>query len=376
MPGPLAGLRILEMAGLGPCPMAGQLLADLGADVIVVDRKSGKKADPTDLNNRGKRSVCLDLKKPGGLEAALRIVERADILIEGFRPGVMERLGLGPADCHARNSRLVYGRMTGWGQQGPLSHTAGHDINYLAITGALGTIGTREGPPVPPLNLAADYAGGTMFLLLGVLSALYERERSGAGQVVDAAMVDGVPALMNLIYALMARGLWRDERQSNLLDGGAPFYRCYETADGQYISVGSLEPQFFAELVEKAGIDPEHRRDQLDTTKWAGRADDYAGIFRSKTRAEWNEVFAGTDACVAPVMGLAEAADHPHNRERGNFLDIDGVMQAAPAPRFERTPAPTPGTPPAPGQHTGEVLAEIGLTQAEIEKLAESGALG
>jgi len=303
MPGPLAGLKVIEMKGLGPCPLAGQLLADLGAEVILIDRKSGK-ADPADINNRSKRSIALNLKSAAGRDAALRLIGKADILIEGFRPGVMEKLGLGPKDCHGVNPALVFGRMTGWGQEGPLSHTAGHDINYLAITGALNAIGRKEEPPVPPLNLAADYAGGTMFLVFGVLAALYERQQSGRGQVVDAAMVDGVPALMGLIHTMLHKGQWQDERESNLLDGGAPFYRCYETADGKHVSVGPLEPQFFAELVKRARIDEGHLSSQYDASNWAERHEAYEAIFRQKTRDEWTAIFDGSDACVAPALAL------------------------------------------------------------------------
>jgi alpha-methylacyl-CoA racemase len=372
--GPLAGLRVVEMAGLGPCPLAGQLLADLGADVIVIDRKSGK-ADRSDVNRRSKRSVALDLKREGAVAAALDVIARADVLIEGFRPGVMEKLGLGPEPCLARNPRLVYGRMTGWGQEGPLADRAGHDINYLSITGALGAIGRSGEPPVPPLNLAADYAGGTMFLLLGVLSALFERNSSGRGQVVDAAMIDGVPALMGIFHTMLARGMWNAEREANLLDGGAPFYRCYETADGKYMSVGALEPQFFAEFARIAGIPPDHCASQYDPSQWPARREQYAAIFRSRTRAQWEAAFAGSDACVAPVLGWDETAAHPQNAARGIFRNVDGVMQAAPAPRFDRTPAPPAGKPAAPGGDSDEILAEAGFSAGEIGVLRATGAL-
>ncbi len=374
MSGPLAGLKVVEMAGLGPCPLAGQLLADLGASVTVIDRKSGK-ADPTQVNQRGKRSVALNLKAEAGVEAALRIIERADILIEGFRPGVMEKLGLGPDVCAARNAKLVYGRMTGWGQSGPLSHTAGHDINYLALTGALHAIGKAGEPPVPPLNLAADYAGGTMFLLFGVLAALYERGKSGRGQVVDAALVDGVPALMGIFHMFLAQGQWSNGRGENLLDGGAPFYRCYGTADGKYLSVGALEPQFFAEFVALLGLPDDQCATQYDKSKWPQRRKQYAEIILSKLQAEWMEIFAGSDACVAPVLGFDEMAGHPHNRSRGNFVEIDGVAQASPAPRFDRTPAAAPGKPRAPGADTDDILGDCGYSAAEIEALRQQGAL-
>ncbi|KGB82438.1 carnitine dehydratase [Rhodovulum sp. NI22] len=374
MSGPLQGLKLVEMAGLGPCPLAGQLLADLGAEVIVIDRKS-RKADPTDINSRSKRSVALNLKHPEGVATALRIIEAADILIEGFRPGVMEKLGLGPEVCHARNPGLVYGRMTGWGQEGPLSQTAGHDINYLALTGALSTIGLRDAPPVPPLNLVADYAGGTMFLLLGVLSAVIERQSSGTGQVVDAAMVDGVPALMGLIHMFLARGQWAQARESNLLDGGAPFYRCYRTADDQFIAVGPLEPQFFAILVEKAGLPVAHTGDQNDPHTWDDRRAEYAAVFASRTRAEWEAIFAGTDACVAPVLDWDEVEAHPHNAARGNFIRVDKVLQAAAAPRFSRTDCALPTPPEASGASTRAVLAGLGYSDEDIAALAEKGVL-
>lgn len=372
--GPLAGLRVIEMAGLGPCPLAGQLLADLGADVIVIDRKSGR-ADKTDINRRGKRSAAINLKSAEGVDAVLGIVEGADILIEGFRPGVMEKLGLGPDNCQQRNPRLIFGRMTGWGQDGPLAQTAGHDINYVAITGALHAFGKRSEPPVAPLNLAADYAGGTMFLLLGVLSALFERSRSGKGQVVDAAMIEGVPALMGLIHGFLAKGLWTNEREDNLLDGAAPFYRCYETADGRFLSVGPLEPQFFAELVQKTGLPVEHCGDQMNKTNWPQRRGEYAALFKRKTRDEWMAIFEGCDACVAPVLAFDEAAAHPQNTTRGVFQRLDGVMQASPAPKFDRTPAGLPTAPEAPGAHTKEILGEAGLTASEIKALEGKGIL-
>ena len=354
--GPLAGLRVVELAGIGPAPLAGQLLADQGADVVVIDRRAGP-ADPTDVNRRGKRSVVLDLKSDAGREAAMRLIERSDVLIEGFRPGVMEKLGLGPEAAHARNAALIYGRMTGWGQEGPLSATAGHDIGYLAITGALHAIGPRE-RPVPPLNLVADYAGGTMFLLFGILAALHERTRSGRGQVVDAAMTDGVPLLMGLTHTALARGQWTPRREANLLDGGAPFYRTYECADGRHVAVGPLEPQFFAALCEGLGLELE----QYDVAAWPRHHARFAEVFATRTRDEWATVFEGTDACVAPVLDFDEAEAHPHNRARGTFLRGAGdVVQAAPAPRFDRTPASDPRAPRAPGADTQAILEELGL---------------
>lgn len=374
MAGPLDGLKLVEMAGLGPCPLAGQLMADLGATVVVIDRASAP-ADATDVNRRGKQSVALNLKSPDGLEAARRIIAQSDILIEGFRPGVMEKLGLGPAACHAINPGLIFGRMTGWGQDGPLAMTAGHDINYLSLSGALGAIGRADGPPVPPLNLAADYGGGSMFLIFGVLAALYERSRSGRGQVVDAAMVDGVPAMMGLIHQWLALGRWGQGREANLLDGGAPFYRCYATKDGRALSVGPLEPQFFAELVTLAGLPEAHRADQNDPATWPARRALYAQVFARKTRDEWMAIFEGTDACVAPVLDWDEVEHHPHNAARGTFLRVDGVMQAAPAPRFDRTPAAMPGVPGAPGQDTDTVLTGLGYDAATLEAMRRTGAL-
>ncbi|MGM0585064.1 MAG: CaiB/BaiF CoA transferase family protein [Pseudomonadota bacterium] len=374
MPGPLEGLRVIEMAGIGPCPLAGQLMADLGAEVIVIDRKSGGPR-PQDVNNRNKRSVALNLKTDEGVEAALRLIDRADALIEGFRPGVMERIGLGPEVCHARNPGLVFGRMTGWGQEGPWSQMAGHDLNYLALTGALGMMGKAGEPPTPPLNLVADYGGGSMFLILGVLAGLWERSRSGKGQVVDTAMVDGVSAMTGIFRAMLAQGRWTEARESNLLDGGAPFYRCYETKDGGYLSVGPIEPQFFAELVEKAGIDPGHCTSQNDQSFWAERRETYAEVFRQKTRAEWEEIFEGSDACVAPVLSPSEALTHPHNTARRAHLEIEGVAQAAPAPRFARTPAPEPRPAQPAGADTETALREAGLGEAEIAALREAGAL-
>ncbi|MDF1708988.1 MAG: CaiB/BaiF CoA-transferase family protein [Paracoccaceae bacterium] len=374
MAGPLDGLKLVELAGLGPCPLAGQLMADLGATVVVIDRASAP-ADATDVNRRGKLSVALNLKSPDGLEAARRIIAQSDILIEGFRPGVMEKLGLGPAACHAINPGLIFGRMTGWGQDGPLAMTAGHDINYLSLSGALGAIGRADGPPVPPLNLAADYGGGSMFLIFGVLAALYERNRSGRGQVVDAAMVDGVPAMMGLIHQWLALGRWGQGREANLLDGGAPFYRCYATKDGRALSVGPLEPQFFAELVTLAGLPEAHRADQNDPATWPARRALYAQVFARKTRDEWMAIFEGTDACVAPVLDWDEVEHHPHNAARGTFLRVDGVMQAAPAPRFDRTPAAMPGVPGAPGQDTDTVLTGLGYDAATLEAMRRTGAL-
>jgi len=374
MAGPLDGLKLVEMAGLGPCPLAGQLLADLGAEVVVIDRKSAR-SDPTDINRRGKRSVALNLKSPQGLEAARRLIQHADILIEGFRPGVMEKLGLGPQDCHKINPRLIIGRMTGWGQTGPLAMTAGHDINYLALSGALGAIGRADELPVPPLNLVADYGGGTMFLIFGVLAALFERGRSGRGQVVDAAMIDGVPAMMGLIHQGLAQGWWQQGREGNMLDGGAPYYRCYATKDARALSVGPLEPQFFAELVKLAGLPAEHCNDQTDPATWSERRALYAQVFARKTRDEWMAVFDGSDACVAPVLDWDEVEHHPQTAARGTFLRVGGVMQAAPAPRFDRTPAAMPVAPGAAGQDTDTILSALGYDTTELARLRDEGVL-
>ncbi len=365
MGGPLAGLKIIEMAAIGPVPLAGQLLGDLGADVVVIDRKSGRP-DPTDINRRNKRSIALDLKSEAGRATLLKLLETADILIEGFRPGVMEKLGLGPTDCP---DHIIYGRMTGWGQHGPLAQTAGHDINYLAITGLLHAIGPKD-RPVPPLNMVADYAGGNMFLLMGVLSALYERQTSGKGQVIDAAMSDGVPVLASLIHSMIARGQWTPQRESNMLDGGAPFYRCYETADGKHMSVGPLEPQFFTAMSDILGIE----LPQYDRTQWPIHHERLREIFASRTRDEWTASFDGTDACVAPVLDWAEAPDHPHNVARETFIAPDGISQAAPAPRFSRSPSGAPHTPATAGADRDAILQEAGYGPDDIATLIEQGA--
>lgn len=374
MSGPLAGLRVVEMEGLGPAPLAGQFLSDLGAEVILITRKSGK-ANPADINNRGKLSIALNLKSPEGIQTALALIAKSDVLIEGFRPGVMERMGLGPDICLTHNPGLVFGRMTGWGQDGPMAQMAGHDINYLGLTGVLHAIGNKDEPPIPPMNIAADYAGGTMFLLLGILSAIYERQTSGKGQVIDAAMVDGAPALMALIHSLIAMGRWTEQRQSNWLDGGAPFYRTYECADGKYVSVGPLEPQFFAQLVDLAGFPQDHKPSQNDETSWLERHETYAQVFRTKTRAEWEEIFDGTDACVAPVLTWSEAPNHPHMQARQVFAQVNGVTQVNPAPKFSRSTPDPVGTPPAPGADTDSVLARLGYDANTIAGMRERGIL-
>ena len=367
MAGPLTGLRVVELAGLGPCPHAAMILADLGADVVRVDRESGRfdlAAPERDVLLRGRRSVYADLKTPGGTALVLDLVERADVLLEGFRPGVTERLGLGPAECLARNPRLVYGRITGWGQDGPMAPRAGHDLNYLGLTGALAAIGRTDGTPVPPLNLVADFGGGSMLLLVGVLAALNERERSGAGQVVDAAMVDGVALLSQMIWSFRAMDFWADERQSNLLDGGAPFYDTYVCADGKHVAVGAIEPQFYARLLAGIGLDPQALPPQLDKAGWPALRAAIGGALALRTRDEWTAVFDGVDACVTPVVELAETLEEPHLAARGTYVIVDGVQQAAPAPRFSRTPAAAPTAPGVPGQDLEAVRADWGLPGA------------
>jgi alpha-methylacyl-CoA racemase len=375
--GPLNGLRILEFAGIGPGPFCGMVLADLGAEVVRLDRPDGPPGSRKDFVGRGRRSVALDLKAPGAAEAVLRLVERADALLEGFRPGVMERLGLGPETCHARNPRLVYGRMTGWGQDGPLAQAAGHDITYIALTGALWSIGRAGERPVPPLNLVGDYGGGGMLLAVGVLAALLEAKGSGRGQVVDAAMVDGAALLMAPIYAALARGRWQVERGANMLDGAAPWYDTYECADGRWVAVGPIEPQFFALVAEKLGLGDVAARfgDRMDPARWPALREAMAAAFRSKTRDDWAAVFEGTDGCVAPVLDLTEAITHPHNAARGVFVEREGAVQPAPAPRFGRAAAEPGLPPPLRGEHTDGVLAEWGFGTEEIDALRRGGAI-
>ncbi|MEU3778395.1 CaiB/BaiF CoA-transferase family protein [Streptomyces sp. NPDC032472] len=359
--GPLAGVRVVELAGIGPGPFAAMLLADLGADVVRVDRPGGGglAIDPAyDVTNRNKRSVLVDLKDPEGPGLVLDLVERADVLIEGFRPGVAERLGVGPADCHARNPRLVYGRMTGWGQDGPLAPTAGHDIAYIAVTGALGMIGSPDGPPAVPANLVGDYAGGSLYLVIGVLAALqHARTPGGAGQVVDAAIVDGTAHLTAMIHGMMAAGGWQDRRGANLLDGGCPFYGTYETSDGGYMAVGALEQQFYDTFTELLGI-ADRAPARKDLARWGELREAVAARFKSRTRAEWTAVFEGSDACVAPVLSLREAPQHPHLAARDTFTDFGGITQPAPAPRFSATPAALRSGPAQPGADTASVARD------------------
>jgi alpha-methylacyl-CoA racemase len=378
--GPLTGITVIEIAGIGPGPFCGMLLADLGADVVRIDRAqsvSGGDPDrpPADLLARGRRSVGVDLKSPDGVEVVLGLVETADALIEGFRPGVTERLGIGPDECLARNPRLVYGRMTGWGQDGPYASTAGHDINYISLAGALDSIGRRGEAPVPPLNLVGDFGGGGMLLAFGLVAGLLEAQRSGRGQVIDAAMVDGAASLMTMMHSFRAMGIWNDERGTNMLDTGAHFYDVYETADGRYVSIGSIEPQFYAELLRLTGLEGEELPWQQDRNEWLAMKERLATIFRSKTRDEWCALMEGSDVCFAPVLSMAEAPEHPHNVHRGTFVEVAGITQPGPAPRFSRTPGEIRRPPAHAGQHTDEVLTEAGVDADRLAKLREAGAI-
>ncbi|MEV4733823.1 CaiB/BaiF CoA-transferase family protein [Saccharopolyspora sp. NPDC049426] len=366
--GPLAGVKVVELAGLGPAPFCAMLLADLGADVVRVDRPGAGGAD--DLLNRGKRSVQVDLKHEQGPQAVLALAQEADVLLEGLRPGVTERLGVGPDQCWELNPRLVYGRMTGWGQEGPLAHTSGHDVGYVSLTGMLHLIGRKDGPPQVPANLLGDFGGGAMYLAVGVLAALLEARVSGRGQVVDAAIVDGTAHLGTMLWGFFGSGGWSTERGTNLLDTGAPYYDVYETSDGGYISVGALEPKFYAELLDKLELTGKVP-DRDDATNWPELREAFAEKFKQRTRQEWTEVFDGSDACVAPVLSMAEAEQHPHLAARETLVRRDGRVQPAPAPRFSRTPNPAPGAIAAPGAHTEEVLRDWGLPQ----DLLDSGAM-
>lgn len=380
--GPLAGLKVVEFAGLAPAPFACMLLADLGADVMRVDRavasahgpEPAPPAGPTDILGRGRRSIAVDLKSPAGQALVMGLIAGADVLVEGFRPGVMERLGLGPAECLARNPRLVYGRMTGWGQDGPMARAAGHDIDYIALAGALHLIGREGERPVPPANLLGDFAGGGLLLSFGILAALFERAASGLGQVVDAAMVDGAALFTTFLHGLRAAGAWTDRAGVNLLDGGAAFYDTYETADGKYVAVGAVEPQFYAELLERIGLDVDPG-DQLNPTAAEANRSALAARFRQRTRDDWAADLQTTDACVAPVLSLAEAPAHAHNRARAVFVEVGGVVQPAPAPRFSRTPAPSPQPPPPPGGTGRSALGGWPVPPDLIDRAVADGAL-
>jgi alpha-methylacyl-CoA racemase len=376
--GPLSGIRVLEIAGIGPGPFCGMMLADMGADVVRIDRASQGRdmgRAPIDVLARGRRSVAVDLKSKPGVEVVLRLVEQADVLLEGFRPGVMERLGLGPDVCLARNPRLVYGRMTGWGQEGPMAQAAGHDINYIALAGALEPIGRLGQKPTPPLNLVGDFGGGGMLLAFGIAAALVERASSGKGQVIDAAMVDGASTLMGFFHGMLAMGAWGGERGTNILDTGAHYYDTYETKDGLFVSLGSIEPQFYAELIEKLGLDPKTLPGQNDRSKWPEMKTRFEALFKTKTRDEWCALMEGTDICFAPVLSMKEVAKHPHIAHRATYVEKHGLMQPAPAPRFSRTPAELDRPPARAGEHTEEILTAYGFKSEEIAKLREGKAI-
>jgi alpha-methylacyl-CoA racemase len=379
--GTLSGYKVIEFAGIGPAPMCAMMLSDMGADVLRIDRAEDaglgiSTAAKFNFLGRGRRSVAIDLKRPEGTEVALRLIEKSDALIEGFRPGVMERLGLGPDICTKRNPRLIYGRMTGWGQEGPLALAAGHDINYIALTGALHAIGRKGESPVPPLNLIGDFGGGALYLALGVVAGLLEAQKSGKGQVVDAAMVDGAASLMTAIYGLRASGIWSDKRGENILDTGAHYYDVYETSDGKHVAIGSIEAKFYAELLRLTGLKGEELPSQNDRSAWPKLKERVAAIFRTKTRDEWCKLMEGSEVCFAPVLSMEEAPKHPHNRHRGTFVEHEGVLQPGPAPRFERTPSSIQRSPASPGQHTEEALSDWGFSASEVEKLRVAGAIG
>ena len=372
--GPLKGLKIIEMAGIGPGPFCGMVLADLGAEVIRVDRASaagtGTRQEPA---NRGKRSIAIDLKSPEGIEVVLKLIDRSDAIFEGFRPGVMERLGLGPDVCLGRNKKIVFGRMTGWGQDGPLANAAGHDINYISLSGALAAIGRPDSTPVPPLNLIGDFGGGGMLLALGLVSALLEAKGSGEGQIVDAAMTDGSALLMTMIYSMKGSGFWQDSMGSNLLDGGAHFYDTYECKDGKFISIGSIEPQFYKLLRELANLEDSIYDNQMSRENWPDLKKEIAKVFLNKTRDEWCDLMEGTDVCFAPVLSMWEAPQHPHNIARKTFIELEGLDQPAPAPRFSKTVSEVRSPPALAGEHTDEILNEIGIDSNQIKTLRTQG---
>ena len=373
--GPLQGVKVIEFAGIGPGPFCAMLLSDMGAEVVRIDRKGGRGANKFDITSRGRRSIALDLKKPEAVEVALNLIAKSDALLEGFRPGVMEKLGLGPDAALKRNPKHVYGRMTGWGQTGPLAQAAGHDINYIALTGALHSIGRKGENPVPPLNLVGDFGGGALYLAFGMACALFEARGSGKGQVIDCAMTDGAASLMSMFYGFKAMGMWKDGKGENMLDGGAHFYDAYETADGKWVSIGSIEPQFYALLLEKTGITDPDFQAQMDRAKWPALKDKIARVLKAKTRGEWDRLMEGTDVCYAPVLSLTEAPNHPHNKARATFVEVDGVVQPAPAPRFSRTKPEIQGAAPAAGQHNDQILNDWGFSPSEIAGLKSVGAI-
>jgi alpha-methylacyl-CoA racemase len=374
--GPLKGIRVIEMAGIGPGPFCAMMLSDMGAEVVRIDRLNQKgKGSRANVLNRGRRSLALDLKNPQGVETALTLIEQADVLIEGFRPGVMERLGLGPEICLQRNPKLVFGRMTGWGQSGPLAQAAGHDINYISIAGALGAMGYSDRPPAPPLNLVGDFGGGAMYLLSGVLAALVERGNSGQGQVIDAAMTDGTASLLSPFFGLMAMNMWTTDRFRNKLDGGAHYYGSYECGDGRHISIGSIEPQFYALLLEKCEITDEAFLAQQDQAAWPELRVKLEALFKTRSRDQWCKLLEGTDVCFAPVLDLKEASQHPHNKARGTYVDFEGVIQPAPAPRFSRTPSAIPSAAALAGEHSEQILQDWGFDTAQIAELKTLAAI-
>ena len=379
--GPLRGVKVIEFAGVGPNPFCAMLLADMGAEIVTLDRLTPhglgiKKEHRFNPTTRSRRSIAVDLKSEKGRETAFRLLKQADACLESNRPGVMERLGLGPEDCWAVNPRLVYGRSTGWGQEGPLSDTVGHDLNFLALSGLLSMIGPADGPPSIPLNLFGDYAGGGLYLALGVLSAIIEARGSGRGQVVDAAMIDGLGSLMTHQFGFLGSGSWLPQRGSNFLDGGAPWYNVYRTADGGYVSLAPIEPKFYANFLGVIGMTPADLPDQMDRERWPEVRARFAALFATKTRAEWCRLFEGVEACFAPVLSVAEAIEHPHQKQRNGFVEVDGVTHPAPAPRFSRTPAAISCPPPEPGSDTSDVLHDWNFTDAEIAALRGDGIIG
>ena len=374
--GPLKGLKVVEMAGIGPGPFCAMMLSDMGAEVIRVDRLAHKgSGHRANVLNRGRRSIAIDLKNSQGVDTVKKLIDQADVVIEGFRPGVMERLGLGPEECLERNPRLVFGRMTGWGQHGPLAHAAGHDINYISIGGALGAMGHPDRPPSPPLNLVGDFGGGAMYLLAGVLAALVERASSDKGQVIDAAMTDGTASLLTPFYGMMAMGMWTTQRSDNRLDGGAHYYGSYTCSDGKHISIGSIEPQFYALLLELCGIDDPEFLKQNEKESWLSLRQKLEKLFATKTQAQWCELLEGTDVCFAPVLNLAEAPQHPHNKARASFVDFEGVTQPAPAPRFSRSQSGIQSAAAIAGEHSEEILRDWGFDDHTIAELARENAI-